>query len=184
WHKFENLPLFMKHLEKVDVLDDKLSEWTAKLPGKAGTLSWTAEMTKEIRNELIEWTSLPDSAIENSGRVQFRDAGKYGTEVKVHIQYQAPLGTPGEGVLSLLNPVFKYLLKEDIRNFKRYMETGEIPTVEGQTSGRLSVDSHQTEKEKSRQPPPSPDKPPAPFCGFYGVSTTFRHSSSLVRNVS
>jgi hypothetical protein len=28
------------------------------------------------------------------------------------------------------------MVREDIRNFKRYMETGEIPTIEGQSSGR------------------------------------------------
>jgi hypothetical protein len=28
------------------------------------------------------------------------------------------------------------MVKEDIRNFKRYIETGEIPTIEGQSSGR------------------------------------------------
>src|SRR5262245_7392036 len=32
WHNFENLPLFMRHLESVKVLDNKRSEWTAYGP--------------------------------------------------------------------------------------------------------------------------------------------------------
>ncbi|WP_432326764.1 SRPBCC family protein [Mucilaginibacter sp. P25] len=32
WRKLDNLPLFMKHLESVEVIDSKYSHWVLKLP--------------------------------------------------------------------------------------------------------------------------------------------------------
>lgn len=135
WRELENLPLFMKHLKSVTELDEKISEWVARIPGDVGTITWKSEITNEVQNEKISWRSLADSTIENEGTVRFIDAGKFGTEINVDISYRAPLGTAGEGVARMLNPAFEEMVKEDIKNLRRYMETGEIPTTEGQPSG-------------------------------------------------
>ncbi len=51
WRNFENLPRFMKHLQRVDVdeaTDGKHSHWVAKAPfGRE--IQWDAEMTKIAR---------------------------------------------------------------------------------------------------------------------------------------
>src|ERR1700736_6001234 len=36
WRKLENLPLFMKHLESVDEIDEFTSAWKVKVPGGLG----------------------------------------------------------------------------------------------------------------------------------------------------
>ena len=139
WRRLEQLPQFMRHLRKVQVLDETTSEWTAsipRLPGKLGTVSWKSEIVKDDPGALLNWRSLPGSAIENAGKVAFNDAGKFGTEVHVVISYHAPLGLVGEKAGKLLNPLFEKMVREDIRNFKRFIETGEIPTTEGQPVGR------------------------------------------------
>lgn len=82
------------------------------------------------------WNSLPGATIENAGKVVFKEAEENSTEIHVVISYKAPLGTAGEEVLSLFTPVFETMIKEDVRNFKRYIETGEIPTIKGQPSRR------------------------------------------------
>ena len=128
WRKLSNLPLFMQHLQSVEILDDKLSHWTAKLPGYPGTIEWDAEIVKEIDGELLGWNSLPHASINNAGKVEFRDAdGGTGTEVTVIISYRAPFGDVGEGIASLLNPFVKKMITKDIKNFKRYIEAGDLP---------------------------------------------------------
>lgn len=129
WRKLSNLPLFMEHLERVDVLDDKRSHWVAKTPGGL-KIEWDAEIVKEIEGELIGWNSLPHASINNAGKVEFRDADDYGTEITVVITYRAPFGDVGEGIASLLNPMVKKEIEKDIKNFKRYIEAGDIATVE------------------------------------------------------
>lgn len=135
WRKLDNLPLFMKHLKQVIVHDEKNSSWIAKLPGGLTDINWQSEIVKDIPNEHIGWQSLPSSSIFHAGNVKFHDAGKYGTEVQLVFSYQAPAGLLGEGLGRLFSPLFKEWVKEDIKNFKRYMESGEIPSIESQPSG-------------------------------------------------
>ncbi|HEX8357259.1 MAG TPA: SRPBCC family protein, partial [Segetibacter sp.] len=129
WRKLSNLPLFMEHLEKVEVLDDKRSHWVAKVPGGIGTIEWDAEVVKEIEGELLGWNSLPHASINNAGKVEFKDAAGGGTELTVVITYRAPFGDVGEGIASLFNPVFKKLITKDVQGFKRYIEAGDIATI-------------------------------------------------------
>lgn len=136
WRKFDNLPFFMKHLENVTLLDEQHSIWKARIPGGFGTIDWHSEIISDIENEYIAWRSLPDSQIENTGVVRFSDAGKFGTEVHIDLSYRAPAGVIGANVAKLLNPLLEEMIKEDIKNFRRYIDTGELPTIEGQASGK------------------------------------------------
>lgn len=120
WRDFENLPKFMTHLESVRPLSYTTSKWTAK--GPAGKLTWKAEIIKDEKDRMISWNSLPDSSIKNAGKVVFRPSGN-GTEIIVTISYHAPLGVAGESAAKLLNPYFEKLVKDDILNFKTYLES-------------------------------------------------------------
>ena len=57
--------------------------------------------------------------------VTFSDAPQ-GTEIDIVISYHAPLGMIGEKTGRLLNPIFERIVREDIRNFKEYIETGMV----------------------------------------------------------
>ena len=137
WRKLSNLPLFMKHIEEVTELDEYKSSWRAQIPGNVGTISWEAEIIEQEQNVLLAWRSLPGATVDNAGRVEFKDApGDQGTEVRAIISYRAPAGAIGKQLASLLNPVFGKIIKEDIRGFKQYLETGELPTNSGQPTGK------------------------------------------------
>ncbi len=123
WSKLDNLPLFMNHLASVEVLDEKRSHCILKLPMNVTKVSWEAEIVKDEKDTMIGWSSLPGSIIENAGKVRFRDAenGK-GTLVDIVISYQPPAGGIGASIAHILNPVFKNIVDNDVRNFKRYMD--------------------------------------------------------------
>lgn len=122
WRKLENLPLFMKHLESVTLLDDEISEWKLKLPGDLGNLSWKAAIIKDIENREISWRSFSDALIHNIGKVEFRENRSFGTKMSVLISYHAPFGTSGEMVAKVLNPIFENMIEQDIKRFKEYIE--------------------------------------------------------------
>ncbi|MDQ3015918.1 MAG: DUF2892 domain-containing protein [Bacteroidota bacterium] len=128
WRKLENLPLFMKHLESVTILDDKTSEWKAKIPGGLGTIKWKSEIVHDAVNERIGWKSLAESEISNAGNVRFSDSG-IGTLVEAVISYDPPAGKIGEAVGQLLTPIFESLVKADLEGFKKYMESGSKTTI-------------------------------------------------------
>lgn len=125
WRKLENLPLFMKHLESVEKIDEKYSRWKAKFPGQLVPLEWKAEIVKEREGNFIGWSSTTDATIKNAGKVEFKDAlGGRGTEINVVIAYHPPLGIVGSGIAKLFNKKLSKMVRKDIQNFKSYIETG------------------------------------------------------------
>ena len=130
WRKLENLPLFMKHLASVTEIDAKHSHWEATLPGNIGKIKWNAEIVKEEPGYLIGWQSIPNSMINNAGKVTFNDAlnGK-GTELEVVISYHPPAGEIGSGLAKTLNPMFEKMVRQDVLNFKDYIENRQKSTM-------------------------------------------------------
>ncbi|HET7360751.1 MAG TPA: SRPBCC family protein [Salinimicrobium sp.] len=122
WRNLENLPLFMEHLESVQNLTQNISEWVVNIPGGVWHIRWKGEIVKEIPDELLGWQSLPGSNIENAGKIEFKDAPNGGTEVHAVISYHAPFGIPGEGAARMFNSYFEELVREDILNFKDFIE--------------------------------------------------------------
>jgi uncharacterized membrane protein len=130
WRNFENLPRFMKHLEDVEVVDERRSSWSARIPGGVGKISWEAVIQEEVPGSLISWSSLPGSTVDNAGEVRFTDSTLgAGTEVRATISYRLPAGDVGGIAGKLFNPLVEGMIKEDLRRFKSLMETGEIASA-------------------------------------------------------
>ena len=135
WRNFENLPKFMSHLESVTVTGEKTSFWKAKAP-LGTTVEWNAEITSEQENERIGWKSVEGASVPNSGVVQFNPTSTRGTEVRVVLTYESPAGELGAIIAKLFGEEPSQQVYGDLYRFKSMMESGEIITVEGQTSGR------------------------------------------------
>lgn len=135
WRNFENLSQIMSHLESVTKVDNKRSHWKAKAP-LGMNVEWEAEITDEKENEFIEWRSVENSDIPNSGKVEFLPTQNRGTEVRVTLDYQSPAGKVGSLIAKLFGEEPEQQVSDDLRRFKQLMESGTIMTVEGQTSGR------------------------------------------------
>jgi len=129
WRKLDNLPLFMNHLESVEVIDEDRSHWVLKLPTGVASVSWDAEIVMDVPYELIGWSSLPDSIIDNAGKIRFRDTADGGTLIDLVITYQPPAGGFGASVAHILNPVFKNMVDTDVQNFKQYMDLADMDEV-------------------------------------------------------
>lgn len=136
WRNFENLPRFMQHLQSVTVKDLTHSHWIAKAPA-GRDVAWDAEIINDKENELIAWRSIGDADIDNAGSVHFTPApGGRGTVIKVVLEYKPPAGKAGMLVAKLFGEDPDTQVREDLRHLKEIMEAGEIPTIEGQPSGR------------------------------------------------
>lgn len=127
WRNLENLPRILQHLERVKELDTRRSHWVAKAPA-GQTVEWDAEIINDVPGEIIAWQSLPGASVPNAGAVNFREApGGRGTEIKVVLDYEPPLGKLGVAVAKLFGEEPSIQVREDLRRYKRLMETGEIP---------------------------------------------------------
>jgi uncharacterized membrane protein len=127
WRRFENLPRFMTHLERVTERPDGTSHWV--MSGPAGlAVHWDAEIINEVENKVIAWRSLPGSELVTAGSVHF-DASRGGrsTQVSVHLQYSPPGGKAGALVASLLGRNPSSTIREELRHLKHVLEAGELP---------------------------------------------------------
>ncbi len=139
WRQLENLPRFMRHLESVQVTDEKRSHWVAR-PGAGARLEWDAEVTEDEADRRIAWRSLPGAEMETEGSVTFEAGPKgKGTIVRLEMRYRPPAGRLGSAVARLIGRDPTQQVREDLRRFKQLLETGEIATTEGQPAGRRGL---------------------------------------------
>ena len=135
WHRLENLPQFMYHLESVQVDEGGRSRWVAKAPAGT-TVEWEAEIVEDVPNELIAWRSLDGADVPNSGSVRFRPApAGRGTEVTLELEYEPPGGAVGAAGARLFGEEPVQQVKDDLRRFKQVMETGEVVRSHGTPEG-------------------------------------------------
>ena len=135
WRDFQNLPRFMKHIDRIEILNETQSRWTVDTA--LGPVQWQAELITDTPHDTIAWRSLPDGKVACAGSVRFKPlAAGFGTQVDVNLRYDSAAARPGTLIASLFGQSPEQFIREDLRRFKRLMETGEIATIEGQPRGR------------------------------------------------
>ena len=123
WRDFSNLPRIMSHLERVEVLDELRSRWTAKGPGGVPA-TWEAEIIADTPGTRIAWRSV-GGTIPNAGSVTFTEApGDRGTELHVEMEWAPPGGPLGKSFASLFGGDPGLMVESDLRRFKATMEAG------------------------------------------------------------
>jgi uncharacterized membrane protein len=127
WRDFSNLAHFMENIERIEVLDEKTSRWSVKAP-LGRTVQWDALVTEDAPGERIAWETAPGADIKSFGVVEFRDGptGR-GTEVRARFAYKPPAGTIGRLAAKVFQREPYLQARRDLRRFKAWMETGEIP---------------------------------------------------------
>jgi uncharacterized membrane protein len=134
WRRLDTLPSFMKELQSVTVSDEKRARWASK-DGEADIYEWETEITRDQINERIAWRSVTGE-VRQEGDVTFKKApGDRGTEVRVVMRYEPPGGKLEAITKKLFGEDPATRVYEDLRRFKALMETGEIPTIQGQPTG-------------------------------------------------
>ena len=120
--QFESFPLFMSHLREVETLGDGRMRWNAV--GPAGIpVSWDAELTQLVPNEIIAWRSLPGQAVENEGTVRL-EACPEGTRLHVAMSYNPPASALGHDVTTLFGADPEHAMNDDLARFKALIEQG------------------------------------------------------------
>lgn len=123
WRRFSELPRFMDHLVSVTCSrDQRFSHWVAKAPA-GRTVQWDARVINEIPDELIAWRTLGKADVVNAGSVRFtEEPSGDATHVRVHLQYDPPIGKIGATVAWLLGREPSQTIREDLARFKQLME--------------------------------------------------------------
>ena len=146
WRDFENLPRFMPHLKSISLQDKLHSHWEAAGP-LGSKVSWDAEIVDEVENQRIAWRSLPGSTIANRGSIEFRPQAENspresGVVATLAMSYSLPGGPVGKAFATMMGRNPEFAVREDLRRFKAFVETGEIATTTGQPHGPRGMHGH------------------------------------------
>lgn len=117
WQNIELMPLWMKWIESVNVLEDKpeLARW--KLATKTLEFTWLSRILQEIPHQIIQWESV--DGLPNRGAIRFYDR-KESSIVKLTVAYAVP------GILAMLmdngfvRNAVESTLQADMDRFKDY----------------------------------------------------------------
>ncbi|HUQ50153.1 MAG TPA: SRPBCC family protein [Terriglobales bacterium] len=135
WAQPMNMPKFMVDVKSVAQTGTNTQHWTLETP--AGVkLEWDADITEKT-NERLSWRIRDDKPFKHSGSVEFLPGTHAGeTRVRLVTDYKIPGGYFTRGLAMLTGRDPEQMVREDLRRFKQLMETGEIATTAGQSSGR------------------------------------------------
>ncbi|RAL25110.1 hypothetical protein DL240_02535 [Lujinxingia litoralis] len=134
WRDPENVPRYLRHIKRVEYLSPTTMRWVAAVPPDM-ELAWNAEITEERQGEFFAWRSVEGSELVNQGVITFRTTPEGLTEVHLRLIYQPPGGAFGARIENFFKAIPEQILREELRTFKQLVETGEIPTVRGQSYG-------------------------------------------------
>ena len=118
WSDLEQMPLWMKWIESVKVLEDnpELSRW--KLASSGFQFTWLSRILNLIPHQIIQWESV--DGLPNKGAVRFYDRHE-SSIVRLTIAYAIP-GILGQLMDNLfLGRVVESTIAADLERFRDYI---------------------------------------------------------------
>jgi uncharacterized membrane protein len=134
WSNFENFSNFMQNVEEVRMTGQDTSHWKVKGPlGKS--VEFDARTTEMDPGRGIGWNTV-DGEVMTSGEARFEEVSPGRTRIDVTMNYADPPGGKiGEVAANVLsNP--ERMLSEDLQNFARIVERGELGGPGAQSPSR------------------------------------------------
>lgn len=135
WRNYAAVPMWQEQIRDVRITGPKISHWVMEVDGK--TTEWDEELMQDEPGKRMAWRTIEGDSY-NAGEVIFEEApAGRGTLVTVLQEFgQGKLKTAAD-TLRNRNP--KQSVIENVRHFKAFMETGEIPRTQGQSHGPRGI---------------------------------------------
>ena len=134
WSNFENFSNFMQNVEEVRMTGQDTSHWKVKGPlGKS--VEFDARTTEMDPSRGIGWNTV-EGEVMTSGEARFEEVSPGRTRIDVTMNYaDPPGGKVGEVAANVLsNP--ERMLRDDLENFARIVERGELGGPGAQSPSR------------------------------------------------
>ena len=126
----------MGHFAEVTPSTEDRFHWTVKGP-LGRMVTWETRVVESDPAEIVRWETPAKAMLSNAGEVRFREAtGDRGTDVTLTLRFDPPGGPLGDAALRRLDLIPRELAGVALSRFKSLVESGSIPTPQGNPSGR------------------------------------------------
>jgi uncharacterized membrane protein len=140
----ERFPMFLENLEKVTTTSEGKSEWQFRSrEDLSSTLKVPMRSILGINNDYT-FQSEDGAGFTYNVRVELvpAQAGR-GTIARMSVEYDSKTGEIASVFSKLFGGDASLLAKKNLQRFKAFCETGHVPTIEGQPSGREELQPNQ-----------------------------------------
>jgi uncharacterized membrane protein len=135
WRDVESAPKWQEQITSVRQTSDVTSHWIMESDGEK--IEWDSEILADEPGRRIAWRSIAGDS-SNAGEVIFDPApGDRGTLVTVLQEFRIGKFANAWETIVGRNP--KQSVIENLRHFKAFAETGEIPRTQGQPNGPRGI---------------------------------------------
>lgn len=133
--RFENHARFMKNVRTVETHGQR-TRWVSA-PDAYAPEEWETEVVGEEKNRWFAWRTVGGTPLAQVSAITVEDAPNgRGTVVSLKVAFEDPVGKAAGFAGKILGQDPDTQAYTNLRRLKALLETAEIPTVEGQPSGR------------------------------------------------
>lgn len=133
----DNLPLFFEHLEKVQMTGPAQGEWHFRDANKDEMISMKMNIETDDMASSLVWKSETSAGFDYSVGIFLEPAAaNRGTVVRMLVAYDTLAGKAFGRFEALMGKDAMISSKKNLYRLKAFIETGHVPTTEGQPSGR------------------------------------------------
>lgn len=138
--RIELLPTWQEGVVSVERTGDKTLHWVMQDPGTGKQFEFDAEELETVpgKRHVSRVTSGPTAGTTEIFTLEPHPAGR-GTIVTLLTDYVLPGGAVANALSAAISRSPRNIVIEDLRHLKELIESGEIPTVEGQPAGRRGI---------------------------------------------
>lgn len=139
WRNPQRLSQIMGDTTEITEMSEDHLHWKLRVPFGLN-VAWDMQIIEDRPGELLRWKSREGARLPSEGSICFQPApGERGTEVKLHLRFEAPGGRIGNAIAKRMGFVPRMLAEQTLRRLKSLAETGEIPTLEHNPSARSTI---------------------------------------------
>ncbi len=121
WADPLNYSSVFSHILSVEKVSEDSYLWTVE--GPAGRhITWQGSIIDRVPNQLVAWTTDPESQLPNSGIVSLEPIYDGSTRVQVTLDYRPPAGVLGSYLGKFLGAYPAKTLEQDLLSLKRRFE--------------------------------------------------------------
>ena len=140
FNRYELLPSWQDGVVQVTATGDRTAHWIFQDPGTGKQIEYDSEITESIPGQLhvSRIVNGPFEGTTDTLTLAPHPTGR-GTTVTWVSDFKLPGGLIANAVAALASRTPEQMLIENLRHLKQLIETGEIPSVEGQPAGPRGV---------------------------------------------
>ena len=114
WTAFEEFPVFMEVVERVELLPDDNLHWVAVV--EDDVFEWDADIVEHIPDQSVSWQAIDG---RETGKVSFEKTGADRTKVHYQLEYEPAAWACGP---ETTNDMMRQRVDEDLKAFKEFVE--------------------------------------------------------------